>query len=140
MFIPGLTWDSRRVWMRSVSKNSLESRCLLCDGQEHHPWFHFWTNSNLSAAGGMDNFGIGCRFDELRILFVLGNSTEMSHTKSWELFPHHPSPALEKLPTDFLSGKAGTSNSAWYGKLRILLSLLTPHPHSQQKNVWGLFI
>lgn len=58
--------------MKNVSKNSLESCCLLCDGQEYHPWFHFWTNSNLSAARGMDNSGIGCRFDEAEDFICLG--------------------------------------------------------------------
>lgn len=58
--------------MKRVSNNSQGSRCLPCDRQEHHSWFHFWTNSDHPAAGGMDDFGIGCRFDEAEDFICLG--------------------------------------------------------------------
>ena len=52
-------------------------------------WSHSWTNSDLSAAFGMDNFGIGCSFNDvgdfsvfiitLLCSQVLGTSCKRSH-------------------------------------------------------------
>lgn len=50
-------------------------------------WSHSWTNSNLSAAFGMDNFGIGCSFNEVGDFIVL--------TGIWNQLQTFP-PALEE--------------------------------------------